>query len=79
MPPDNDAELDSCRSAFAGSGTSLKERRPVTLALGMRDRASLLSEDWRRRGHDLQLGMGGAASYATRGQVVLKDATNTLP
>jgi class 3 adenylate cyclase len=44
-------------------------RRAVTLALGMRDRAALLSANWKRRGHDLQLGVGVAAGYATCGQV----------
>ena len=44
-------------------------RRAVTLALGMRDSAEGLSETWRRRGHDLRLGVGVAAGYATCGQV----------
>ncbi len=44
-------------------------RRAVTLALGMRDRAETLAQAWRRRGHDLQLGVGVAAGYATCGQV----------
>lgn len=44
-------------------------RRAVTLALGMRDRAATLSENWKRRGHDLRLGVGIATGYATCGQV----------
>jgi adenylate cyclase len=44
-------------------------RRAVALALGMRERAETLSETWRRRGHDLSLGVGVAAGYATCGQV----------
>jgi class 3 adenylate cyclase len=44
-------------------------RRAVTLALGMRDRAATLSETWKRRGHDLRLGVGIATGYATCGQV----------
>ena len=44
-------------------------RRAVALALGMRDRAELLAIEWRRRGHDLRLGVGIAAGYATCGQV----------
>jgi adenylate cyclase len=44
-------------------------RRAVTLALGMRDRAAMLSDSWKRRGHDLRLGVGIATGYATCGQV----------
>ncbi len=44
-------------------------RRAVTLALGMRDRAAMLSDNWKRRGHDLRLGVGIATGYATCGQV----------
>ncbi len=44
-------------------------RRAVALALGMRDRAAMLSESWKRRGHDLRLGVGIATGYATCGQV----------
>jgi adenylate cyclase len=44
-------------------------RRAVTLALGMRDRAAVLSDNWKRRGHDLRLGVGIAMGYATCGQV----------
>jgi class 3 adenylate cyclase/putative methionine-R-sulfoxide reductase with GAF domain len=44
-------------------------RRAVSLALGMRDRAAVLSDSWKRRGHDLRLGVGIATGYATCGQV----------
>jgi class 3 adenylate cyclase len=44
-------------------------RRAVRLALGMRDRAAQLSKGWLRRGHELQMGVGVAAGYATCGQV----------
>ena len=44
-------------------------RRAVTLALGMRDRAAVLSDNWKRRGYDLRLGVGIAMGYATCGQV----------
>jgi len=44
-------------------------RRAVALALGMRDSAEVLSETWRRRGHDLRLAVGVAAGFATCGQV----------
>jgi adenylate cyclase len=43
--------------------------RGVALALAMRDRAGALAVGWRRRGHDLALGVGVAAGYATCGQV----------
>ena len=42
-------------------------RRAVALALGMRDRAEVLAIEWRRRGHELSLGV--AAGYATCGRV----------
>jgi adenylate cyclase len=44
-------------------------RRAVTLALGMRDRVGVLSELWLARGHQLTLGIGVAAGYATCGQI----------
>lgn len=44
-------------------------RRAVALALGMQDRTEALSAGWNRRGHDLRLGVGVAAGYATCGQV----------
>jgi len=43
--------------------------RAVRLGLGMRDRTARLSEAWLSRGHDLQLGVGVAAGFATCGQV----------
>jgi len=43
--------------------------RAVSLALGMRERVATLSDDWKRRGHDLRLGVGVAAGFATCGQV----------
>ena len=43
--------------------------KAARLALEMRDRASVLSQAWRRRGHQLELGVGVAAGYATCGQV----------
>jgi class 3 adenylate cyclase len=45
------------------------ERRAVTLGLAMRDRTELLADEWRRRGHDLRLGVGIATGYATCGQI----------
>ena len=43
--------------------------KAVMLALGMRDRVAELAIGWRRRGHDLQMGVGVAVGYATCGQV----------
>jgi class 3 adenylate cyclase len=43
--------------------------RAVSLAIAMRDRAAALAENGKRRGHDLRLGVGVAAGYATCGQV----------
>jgi len=45
------------------------ERRAVTLGLAMRDRTELLADEWKRRGHDLRLGVGIATGYATCGQI----------
>ena len=44
-------------------------RRAVTLAIGMRERVAVLSEQWKARGHHLTLGVGIAAGYATCGQI----------
>ncbi len=44
-------------------------RRAITLAIGMRERVGRLSERWKTRGHDLTLGVGVAAGYATCGQI----------
>lgn len=44
-------------------------RRAITLAVGMRERVALLSDRWKTRGHDLTLGVGVAAGYATCGQI----------
>ena len=43
--------------------------RAVSLALDMRERVAALSDDWKRRGHDLRIGIGVAAGFATCGQV----------
>ena len=41
----------------------------VRLAVSMRDRTTELSRHWRRRGHDLSLGIGIAVGYATCGEI----------
>ena len=41
----------------------------VQLAVAMRDRTAELSAQWKRRGHDLELGIGIAIGYATCGEI----------
>lgn len=41
----------------------------VQLAVAMRDRTAELSGEWKRRGHDLELGIGIAVGYATCGEI----------
>ena len=41
----------------------------VRLAIAMRDRTTELSRHWRRRGHELSLGIGIAVGYATCGEI----------
>mgnify|MGYP001817967945 FL=1 len=41
----------------------------VQLAVAMRDRTAELSAAWKRRGHDLELGIGIAVGYATCGEI----------
>ncbi|HUV19277.1 MAG TPA: response regulator [Ilumatobacteraceae bacterium] len=41
----------------------------VQLAVEMRDRTAGLSTEWKRRGHDLELGIGIAVGYATCGEI----------
>lgn len=43
--------------------------RAVALACALRDETALLTPLWRKRGHDLDLGIGIALGYATCGQV----------
>jgi adenylate cyclase len=66
-------------SAFTGDGMMVffndpvpcegPERRAVALGLAMRDRSERLAVEWKRRGHDLRLGVGIATGHATCGQV----------
>ncbi len=41
----------------------------VQFAVAMRDRTAELSVEWKRRGHDLELGIGIAVGYATYGEI----------
>ena len=43
--------------------------RAVRMALAMQDRVAGLSASWRKRGHELALGIGIAVGYATLGQI----------
>ncbi len=43
--------------------------RAVRMAIGIRDAVRDLSESWRRKGHDLALGMGIDQGYATLGRI----------
>jgi len=47
----------------------------VRLAIAMRDRTAALSQQWRRRGHDLALGIGIAVGYATCGEIGFEGRT----
>ena len=47
----------------------------VQLAVAMRDRTGELSEQWRRRGHELTLGIGIAVGYATCGEIGFEGRT----
>jgi class 3 adenylate cyclase/CheY-like chemotaxis protein/putative methionine-R-sulfoxide reductase with GAF domain len=43
--------------------------RAVRMAIAIRDRFAEISEEWRRRGHVLRVGMGIATGYATMGRI----------
>jgi adenylate cyclase len=43
--------------------------RAVRMALGIRDAVIRLAESWRRRGHELAVGLGIAQNYATLGRI----------
>ena len=54
----NDPELQADHAA-----------RAVRLAVAIRERFIEISEEWRRRGHVLQVGIGIATGYATMGRI----------
>ena len=43
--------------------------RAIGMAVAMRERFATLSDDWRRRGHVLEIGIGIATGYATLGRI----------
>jgi len=43
--------------------------RAVRMAVAIRETFVAISEEWRRRGHVLQVGMGIATGYATMGRI----------
>ncbi len=47
----------------------------VRLAIAMRDRTAELSRQWRRRGHELTLGIGIAVGFATCGEIGFEGRT----
>jgi class 3 adenylate cyclase len=47
----------------------------VRLAIAMRDRTAELTSQWRRRGHDLELGIGIAVGFATCGEIGFEGRT----
>jgi class 3 adenylate cyclase len=43
--------------------------RAIAMAVAMRDAFAPLADEWRRRGHVLELGIGIATGYATLGRI----------
>jgi adenylate cyclase len=78
-------EHDGTIAQFTGDGMLVFFNDPVQLddpagqavrlALAMRDRTAELSVQWKQRGHDLQLGIGIAAGYATCGEIGFEGRT----
>jgi class 3 adenylate cyclase len=72
-------ELEGTLEHFAGDGIMVffndpelqddHAARAVRLAVAIRERFAEISEEWRRRGHILQVGMGIATGYATMGRI----------
>jgi class 3 adenylate cyclase len=72
-------EHDGTIAQFTGDGMLVFFNDPVKLddpawnavrlAVAMRDRTAELSAEWKRRGHDLELGIGIAVGYATCGEI----------
>jgi class 3 adenylate cyclase len=57
--------------AFFNDPTPIHDHQlaAVRTALAMRDRFATLAAEWRKRGHELGLGMGIATGYATLGRI----------
>ena len=72
-------EHDGTIAQFTGDGLLVFFNDPVrlddpawnavALAVAMRDRTTELSAEWKRRGHDLDLGIAIAVGYATCGEI----------
>jgi adenylate cyclase len=72
-------ELEGTLEHFAGDGIMVffndpelqddHAARAVRLAVAIRERFAEISEEWRRRGHVLQVGIGIATGYATMGRI----------
>ena len=78
-------EHDGTIAQFTGDGMLVFFNDPVQLddpawdavrlAIAMRDRTAELSRQWRRRGHELTLGIGIAVGYATCGEIGFEGRT----
>ena len=78
-------EHDGTIAQFTGDGMLVFFNDPVRLddpawqsvqlAVAMRDRAGELSTEWKRRGFDLELGIGIAVGYATCGEIGFEQRT----
>jgi adenylate cyclase len=72
-------EYEGTLERFAGDGLMVffndplpcpdPAARAVRLALAIRERSAALAAGWRRRGHDLDVGVGVAMGYATLGRI----------
>ena len=72
-------EYEGTLERFAGDGMMIffndpiacddPARRAVQMAVAMRAQAQTLCQAWRRRGYDLDFGVGIAVGYATRGRI----------
>jgi signal transduction histidine kinase/class 3 adenylate cyclase/CheY-like chemotaxis protein len=72
-------EFDGTLEHFEGDGMMVffndpipipdPAQRAVRMAVAMRDRAAHLAEGWRKRGYDLDFGVGIALGYATLGRI----------
>ena len=78
-------ELEGTIAQFTGDGMLVFFNDPVQLAdpawnavqlaIAMRDRTGELSAQWRRRGHELTLGIGIAVGFATCGEIGFEGRT----
>jgi DNA-binding response OmpR family regulator len=82
-------EHEGTLERFTGDGMMIFFNDPVTvanpaeravrMAVAMRDGVAELSAAWRKRGHDLAVGVGIAQGYATIGAIGFEGAGTTAP